>query len=94
MRRCPTRTRAAARCPVPTVPAAGSGDPLRPAPVRVGPGDVAAHACRHLAYLRHTDPVVGSCAVTVPGLWDLVDMFTPAVAGLIIQPGRAAGQPV
>jgi hypothetical protein len=70
---------------VPTTAPSGSGDPLAPAPARIRPGDVALHACRHLAYLRHTDPLVADRAAAHPHLWDLIDLFTPAVAGMLIQ---------
>jgi hypothetical protein len=60
-----------------------SEDPLAPCPAGVRPVDVAAHACRHLAYLRRTDHLVASCAEAAPELWDHLDRFTPAVAGLI-----------
>lgn len=65
---------------------AHSHDPLAPAPPSIHAGDVAAHACRHLAYLRHTDPLVAGQARALPGLWRLIGAFTPAVAGLLVQP--------
>jgi hypothetical protein len=66
--------------PVPDRPPPPGADPLTPTPPAVGPADVAAHACRHLAFLRHTDAHVSSAEG--PGeLWDLIDAFTPAVAG-------------
>jgi hypothetical protein len=71
---------------VPVDGGATSDDPLAPAPLRIGAGDVAAHACRHLAYLRHTDPLVAERAGTAPGLWRLIAAFTPTVAGLLVQP--------
>jgi hypothetical protein len=73
--------------PVPADGGATSDDPLAPAPARIRAGDIAAHACRHLAYLRHTDPVVAECADAAPPLWDLIAEFTPTVAGLLVQPG-------
>jgi hypothetical protein len=71
---------------VPVDGGAASDDPLAPAPARIRAGDVAAHACRHLAYLRHTDPLVAARATGAPGLWRLLDAFTPTVAGLLVQP--------
>lgn len=77
----------AAAVPVPADGGATSDDPSAPAPARIRPGDIAAHACRHLAYLRHTDPLVAECADAAPPLWDLIAEFTPTVAGLLVQPG-------
>ncbi|GLI01744.1 DOMON domain-containing protein [Phytohabitans aurantiacus] len=68
--------------PVPDLPAVHSGDPLAPSPPVVRPVDVAAHACRHLAFLRHTDPHVAVLAAGGGEVWDLIDVFTPAVAGM------------
>ncbi|GAA0917654.1 hypothetical protein [Virgisporangium aurantiacum] len=75
--------------PVPADGGATSDDPLAPAPARIRPGDVAAHACRHLAYLRHIDPLVADRAGTAPHLWRLIEAFTPTVAGLLVQPDPA-----
>lgn len=69
--------------PVPDLPAVRGTDALTPSPPVVLPGDVAAHACRHLAFLRHTDPHIAAYAAGAGDLWDLIDMFTPAVAGLL-----------
>lgn len=66
--------------PVPDLPPARGADPLAPSPAVVRPVDVAVHACRHLAFLRHTDPVVAAYAARAGELWDLIDAFTPAVA--------------
>lgn len=71
---------------VPVGGGATSDDPLAPAPVRIRADDVAAHACRHLAYLRHTDPLVAERADAALELWNLIAAFTPTVAGLLIQP--------
>jgi hypothetical protein len=65
--------------PVPDLPAVHGADPLAPSPAAVRPVDVAAHACRHLAFLRHTDPHVATHLDTP--LWMLLAAFTPAVAG-------------
>ncbi|WP_148308159.1 hypothetical protein [Actinoplanes friuliensis] len=62
--------------------AAGDG-PLSPSPGRVDADDVAVHACRHLAFLRRTDPVVKASAARHRVLWDLLDEHQPAVAGLL-----------
>jgi len=72
--------------PVPTRPLPRSDDSLAPSPTGIGPAEAAAHACRHLAYLRHTDPVVAGCAASAPALWRLIDAFTPTVAGLLPGP--------
>jgi hypothetical protein len=81
--------------PVGAVPVPGDGgstaaDPLAPAPARITADDVAAHACRHLAYLRHTDPLVAARAGAVPDLWRLIAVFAPTVAGLLVQPDLTA----
>lgn len=69
--------------PVPDLPPVHGADPLAPSPAVVRPVDVAAHACRHLAFLRHTDPVIAEAAHRASqDLWDLIDVFTPAVAGM------------
>lgn len=72
--------------PVPLLPRSASVGPLAPSPELVSTDDVAAHACRHLAYLRHTDPLVRRRAQAAPQLWALIDEFVPAVAGLLLQP--------
>jgi hypothetical protein len=76
--------------PVPGDGGASGAGPLAPAPARITADDIAAHACRHLAYLRHTDPLVAARAGAVPGLWQLIAAFTPAVAGLLVQPDLTA----
>jgi hypothetical protein len=70
------------------IPVAASPDPLAPSPNQVGDEQVAAHACRHLAYLRHTDPVVAAAASGIPALWDLIGTYQPDVAGLLVQPAQ------
>ncbi|MFC0533252.1 hypothetical protein [Phytohabitans kaempferiae] len=74
---------AAPAAPVLDLPAARGRGPLTPSPAVVRPVDVAAHACRHLAFLRHTDPQVAAAAAEQAELWDHIDVFTPAVAGLL-----------
>jgi len=74
------------RRPVPSVSRCASAGPLAPSPESVSTDDVAAHACRHLVYLRHTDPLVAGRARATPELWALIDEFLPAVAGLLLQP--------
>ncbi|MEV0131766.1 hypothetical protein AB0H83_25305 [Dactylosporangium sp. NPDC050688] len=69
----------------PEVLAAGGG-PLSPAPAQIGAADVVAHACRHLALLSRTDPVIAAAAVSYPQLWALLDAHRPDVAGLLHQP--------
>mgnify|MGYP006976748855 FL=1 len=72
--------------PVPLESRSASAGPLAPSPVSVSMDDVAVHACRHLAYLRHTDPLVRRRAEAAPQLWALIDEFVPAVAGQLVQP--------
>lgn len=67
-------------------PLAYADDPMAPALTQVDDEDVAAHACRHLAYLRRTDPLVALTADVAPQLWDLLAGLSPAVAGLLVQP--------
>jgi hypothetical protein len=55
-----------------------------PAPARLSLDEVAAHACRHLAFLRATDPAVAEAARENPAIWDLIDeTFAPALAGAL-----------
>jgi hypothetical protein len=74
--------------PVPLWPAAGSGQALAPSPGDLEPADVAVHACRHLAYLHRTDPLVAHCAAAAPALWTTLDTYAPAVAGRPLSPLR------
>jgi hypothetical protein len=72
----------------PVDPSAGtdpsaSTDPLRPCLSTVDRASVAAHACRHLAFLGRTDPLVRAVADRLPELWPLVDRFEPDVAGVL-----------
>jgi hypothetical protein len=75
--------------PVPAGGGATSDDPLAPTPGRITAGDVAVHACRHLAYLRHTDPLVAGRVPADPALWRWLERFSPTVAGLLVQPEPA-----
>jgi hypothetical protein len=43
--------------------------------------EVAAHACRHLAFLRATDATVAEASRAQPTVWRLISAFTPRVAG-------------
>jgi hypothetical protein len=61
-------------------------DPLAPSLDRLSVHDVAVHACRHLAYLRQTDPVVSLTADEAPELWQLIGGLSPTMAGLVTQP--------
>lgn len=72
--------RTAAFLEPPTGPAAGAG-PLTPSPAHVEHADVVVHACRHLAFLHHTDPVIRAAAAQQPTLWALLDAHQPDVAG-------------
>jgi len=74
--------------PVPPAIRSVSAGPLAPSPGSVSLGDVAAHACRHLAYLRHVDAMVAARTQAAPELWALIDDYVPAVAGLLCQPGQ------
>ena len=67
----------------PAAPIAIGSDPLAPSPPAVAAADVVSHACRHLAFLHRTDPVVAAASRRHPRLWDLLDAYRPAVAGLI-----------
>ncbi len=72
-----------------------SGDPTRPSPVDVGVHHVAAHAARHLAYLRATDPTVAKAArlSAHPGLWSAIAATTDlpvATHDLLAHSGDAA----
>lgn len=60
---------------------AASVDALAPSPPAVAAEHVVVHACRHLAWLRRTDPLVRTLAVDLPELWDLIDRWPPAPAG-------------
>jgi hypothetical protein len=44
-------------------------------------GEVAAHACRHLAFLLTTDAAVAEASRSRPALWRLISQFSPRVAG-------------
>ncbi|MGW1058759.1 hypothetical protein [Micromonospora rubida] len=72
-----------ATTPVAPTPVLGSEDSLAPTPAEIRPVDVAVHACRHLAFLRHTDPTVAAVAAAAPMTWALITEFTPAVAGML-----------
>jgi hypothetical protein len=65
----------------PVTPLPYAEDPLAPAGVRVSERDVVVHACRHLAYLRRTDPLVSTSGD--PDLWHALDAFEPGLAGLV-----------
>ncbi len=67
----------------PPAPLAMGTDPLTPSPPAVDAADVVGHACRHLAFLRHTDPVVAAASRWNPGIWELLDAYRPDVAGLL-----------
>lgn len=77
---------AAAVLRAPAAPAIGL-DPVTPSPPHVAQADVVMHACRHLAFLRHTDPVVADASRLHPPLWRLLERYGPDVAGL--RPVRA-----
>ncbi|WP_344646866.1 hypothetical protein [Cryptosporangium japonicum] len=76
--------------PSPSLPAATldsaelavSDDPTRPSPPSVEVRQVAAHACRHLAWLARTDAIARRALDDVPLLRDTLLQFAPAPAGL------------
>ncbi|MBB5867728.1 hypothetical protein F4553_001107 [Allocatelliglobosispora scoriae] len=56
-------------------------DPLVPSPAVIDLDAVAAHACRHLALLHATDPVVRAAADEARPLWDVIVKLPPGPAG-------------
>lgn len=56
-------------------------DPVQPSPVRIEACQVAAHAVRHLALLRRTDPVVAGALARHGGLDRDVSAAEPTPAG-------------
>ncbi|MFY1692871.1 hypothetical protein [Plantactinospora sp. WMMB782] len=79
--------------PVEPLPVVSQEDPLAPTPAIVRLVDVAVHACRHLAFLRHTDPLVAARADELPDLWRHISRFSPAVAGLLSPPSSRQPPP-
>ncbi len=75
--------------PLPDVVIALSAAPDRPAPVRIGVRNVAAHGVRHLAMLMRTDPVVRAGLLAFPPLAAAVWRAEPALSGQLTMP--AAG---
>lgn len=65
----------------PALAPAGGGDPLVPSPPRVEQAEVVEHACRHLAFLRRTDPIVALASAEQYRIWALLDAYRPDVAG-------------
>jgi hypothetical protein len=58
--------------------------PASPTPVRLSRDEVAAHACRHLAFLKATDAAVARAARAFPHIWELIDAnFAPSLAGAL-----------
>jgi hypothetical protein len=64
-------------------------DPLAPGRVHLTAHDIAVHACRHLSYLRRTDPLVASAAHGRAELWEAIDPYEPGLAGAL-SAGRAS----
>ncbi|MFD0576050.1 hypothetical protein [Dactylosporangium darangshiense] len=60
---------------------AHSGDPAAPSPPYVCADAVAAHAMRHVAWLRGADEVAATALARLPGLWRALDGYVPAPAG-------------
>jgi hypothetical protein len=79
----PDRQPATATILGPPAPLATGTDPLSPSPPTIAAADVVAHACRHLAFLRRTDPVVAAASRLHPQLWTVLDAYRPGVAGLL-----------
>jgi hypothetical protein len=69
----------------PPTAAAGTG-PTTPSPATTTAADIVSHACRHLAFLHHTDPVVAAAAERRAALWTLIDTYRPGIAGGLHQP--------
>jgi hypothetical protein len=71
-------------------------DPLAPGRIHLTAHDIAVHACRHLSFLRRTDPLVASAAIGgadhhgadgQPELWNAIDPYEPGLAGALGGPG-------
>jgi len=58
-----------------------SNSPLVPSPYSVGLDAVATHACRYLALLLTSDPVVIEAAADAPRLWALIRKISAGPAG-------------
>ncbi|GIF47470.1 hypothetical protein Afe04nite_20090 [Asanoa ferruginea] len=71
-------------------PLHSSGDWLRPSPTFVPLAAVVRHACRHLAFLRRSDPRLGADSFGEPAVWGLIDAFAPAVSGQLSATGVVA----
>lgn len=67
--------------PLTDLTVAAGTDPLRPAPAGVAVDRVAAHAVRHLALLRRTDPVVAGVLTGHPDLDAEIAAADPVPAG-------------
>jgi len=64
-------------------------DTTNPTPVRLSLDEVAAHACRHLAFLRATDAAVADASHAHRYIWELIDAnFFPALAGALPMSGQ------
>jgi hypothetical protein len=68
---------------------ARSTDELAPSPGTIHLEHVATHACRHLVFLRATDPLVATQADRLPDLWALIDAHRPSVAGRLPTPAMS-----
>ncbi|GAA4232958.1 hypothetical protein GCM10022254_34260 [Actinomadura meridiana] len=64
--------------------------PASPSPDRPRAEHVAAHAVRHLAFLRHTDPTARRVIEAVPGLSGILASWSPAPAGQLPGTGGQA----
>jgi hypothetical protein len=59
----------------------GTDDPRSPAPSDLDMTNVAAHAVRHLAWLRETDETVAAALATLPEVWRSLGRVPPGPAG-------------
>ena len=70
----------------------GSEDPARPA-VQADVAEVAAHACRHLAFLALTDPVVAGTLRQHPTLRQHILEYAPGLAGRLTSVSHSGAVP-
>jgi len=69
-------------------PLARGEGPASPSPRRPRIEQVAAHAVRHLAFLRNTDTTARRVIDSVPGLAAVLASWSPAPAGQLPEPAR------
>ncbi|QFG24634.1 hypothetical protein [Actinomadura sp. WMMB 499] len=79
---CPDPAPGLPAVPLPDRAPIACGDgPSSPSPAAPRPAQIAAHAARHLAFLRRTDPDAAEVIASVPGLAGALDGWSPAPAG-------------